>query len=385
LEKHADDIATLLCLENGKPKQDALMFDISFLIKIFQYFASLCDKMPSEFYDRGNMYCTVLYEPHGVCAGILPFNWPPIHRGGQLAPALAAGNTMVLKPGEQVPLTVIRIVEILQTVLPEDVVLVVPRLGPEVPQESVTNSAVRMVSFTGSTGAGSAVAKTASESLTPVVLELWGKNAFIVFHDADLDQAVRDALEGAFFNKGEACTASSRLLIQKDIYDVLCRSWRRVGRRSRLGMGWIRARTWDRRSRGRSRRGFWSILKWARKEGARVAAQAPLPEDEECKDGFFAPATLFADVTEDMRLFKEEMFGTVGKSYQPSTLPPTPDLHQSNIVILHRQSRPHPSKTAPTPSASPIPPTTASQPQSTPATLCKPTAPSAPCRREWCG
>lgn len=149
------------------------------------------------------MYCTVFHEPYGVCCGILPFNWPPIHTGGKLAPALAAGNTMILKPGEQAPLTVIKIVEILQTVLPQDVVQVVPGLGPEVPQALVTHPLVKMVSFTGSTAAGAAVAKTASETITNVVLELGGKNAFIVFDDADLDNAVRDALEGAFSTKAK--------------------------------------------------------------------------------------------------------------------------------------------------------------------------------------
>jgi acyl-CoA reductase-like NAD-dependent aldehyde dehydrogenase len=108
---------------------------------------------------------------------------------------------MILKPGEQAPLTVIKIVEILESVLPKDVVQIVPGLGPEVPQALITHPLVKMVSFTGSTAAGAAVAKTAAESITPVVLELGGKNAFIVFEDANFDAAVRDALEAAFFNK----------------------------------------------------------------------------------------------------------------------------------------------------------------------------------------
>ena len=203
----------------AKPFQDARAFDCNFLVASFRYFGSIVDKLPSHFYDRGAIYCTVFHEPYGVCCGILPFNWPPIHTGGKLAPALAAGNTMILKPGEQAPLTVLRIVEILEGVLPKDVVQITPGLGPEVPQALVTHPLVKMVSFTGSTVAGAAVAKTASESITPVVLELGGKNAFIVFNDAEFDHAVRDALEGAFFNKGEACTASSRLLVQRGIYD----------------------------------------------------------------------------------------------------------------------------------------------------------------------
>lgn len=123
LESHADELATLLCLENGKPRQDALAFDIKFIVGVFRYFASLVDKLPTQFMDRGSVYVSVVREPHGVCAGILPFNWPPIHTGGKAAPALAAGNTIILKPGEQAPLTCLRIVDILQGVLPKDVLV----------------------------------------------------------------------------------------------------------------------------------------------------------------------------------------------------------------------------------------------------------------------
>lgn len=312
LEKHLDELATILCMENGKPAQDARLFDCNFLAGVFRFFGSLCDKLPSQFYDRGATYCTVFYEPYGVCAGILPFNWPPIHTGGKLAPALAAGNTMILKPGEQAPLTVFRIVEILQSVLPKDVVQIVPGLGPEVPQALVTNPLVKMVSFTGSTAAGSAVAKTASESITPVVLELGGKNAFIVFDDANFDHAVRDAIEGAFFNKGEACTASSRLLVQRGVYDKFVEKLAAAVEQIKAGNG-LKPETHvgPQVSKAQQKR-IYDYIALGEKEGARIAAQAPLPSDPECKDGFFAPITLFADVKEDMRIAKEEMFGTIG-------------------------------------------------------------------------
>lgn len=265
------------------------------------------------------MYCTVFHEPYGVCCGILPFNWPPIHTGGKLAPALAAGNTMILKPGEQAPLTVIRIVEILQSVLPQDVVQIVPGLGPEVPQALITHPLVKMVSFTGSTAAGAAVAKTASESITNVVLELGGKNAFIVFDDADFDNAVRDALEGAFFNKGEACTAASRILVQRGVYDKFVDRLAAGVKQIKAGSG-LKPETHvgPQVSRAQQKKVL-EYIEVGKKEGARLVAQAQLPSDEECKDGFFAPATLFADVSEDMRIAQEEMFGTIGRN---SSKPP---------------------------------------------------------------
>lgn len=133
--KRADELAELLCLENGKPRQDALNFDIKFLVGVFRYFGSFIDKLTTQFMDRGSVYVSVVREPHGVCSVILPFNWPPIHTEGKIAHALATGNTMILKQGEQAPLTCLRVVGILQSVLPTDVVTAVPGLGPEVPQE----------------------------------------------------------------------------------------------------------------------------------------------------------------------------------------------------------------------------------------------------------
>jgi acyl-CoA reductase-like NAD-dependent aldehyde dehydrogenase len=187
LEQHADELALLLSRENGKPVQDALQNDVSFLIAIFRFFGSLADKLPTDFYDKGAIYATTYLEPVGVVGEIIPFNWPPIHTGGKLAPALAVGNTVVIKPSEQAPLTVIRIVELLNTVLPEDVLHVVPGTGQRAGQPLVGHPKVRLVSFTGSTGSGAAVAGAAAKHITPAVLELGGKDALVVFDDADLD------------------------------------------------------------------------------------------------------------------------------------------------------------------------------------------------------
>lgn len=152
--------------------------------------------------------------------GILPYNWPPVHARGKLAPCLAAGNTMVLKPGEQAPLTLMRVVEILQSVFPADVVQAVPGLGPEIPKALINHFLVKMASLTGSTVSGSKAAQTAAVTLTPTVLELGGKNAFVVFEDAGLELVVRDTINGAFFNKGESCTAASRILVHKNLYPI---------------------------------------------------------------------------------------------------------------------------------------------------------------------
>lgn len=311
LEPHRDELATLLCLENGKPKQDALAFDINFVIGIFRYFASLIDKLPSQFYDRGSTYTTVFYEPYGVCAGILPFNWPPIHTGGKLAPALAAGNTMILKPGEQAPLTCIRIIEILNEVLPPDVVQFVPGLGPEVPQALVTSPDVHCVSFTGSTKAGAAVAKSAASTITPLTLELGGKNALVVFEDADLDRALKDALEGGFFNKGEACTAMSRLLVHHSIHDEFVKRLGAAVKKVRAGNGMdASTHVGPCVSKAQQQRVL-EYLKIGQEEGAVIAGQGTISSDPTISKGFFVPPTLLANVKRTMRIAKEEMFGPV--------------------------------------------------------------------------
>ncbi len=311
LDQHKEEFAKILCMENGKPYQDALTFDCAFLGKSFRYFGSLVDKLPSEFYDQGSVYATVIYEPFGVCAGILPFNWPPLHTGGKLAPALAAGNTMILKPGEQAPLTVLRICEVLETVLPKDVVQVVPGMGTEVPVVLTTHPSIRMVSMTGSTPAGAATAKSASDTIKPVVLELGGKNAAIVFDDADFDRAVRDALEGAFFNKGEACTASSRVLVQRGIHDRFVEKLSAAVKRIVVGNGMDpRTHVGPCVSKKQQER-VMKYIEIGKNNGAEIAAQGELPSDPACKNGFFVRPTVFKNVTRDMTIAQEEMFGPV--------------------------------------------------------------------------
>jgi acyl-CoA reductase-like NAD-dependent aldehyde dehydrogenase len=311
LEAHADELAELVCRENGKPVADARLHDIGFLVGIFRFFGSLADKLPSDFYDTGSVYASTVLEPVGVVGEIVPFNWPPIHAGGKIAPALAVGDTVVLKPSEQAPLTVIRIVELLNSVLPPGVLHVVPGTGAVAGQALVANPLVRMVSFTGSTNAGAAVARTAAANITPALLELGGKNAFIVYDDADIDRAVRDALDGGFYNKGEACTAASRVLVHRDVHDAFVSALAvgvaalRVGNGADPGthVGPVVARAQQQK--------VLDYLRIGEADGAKIAAQAARPADPALADGFFVPPTLFTGVTPDMRIATEEIFGPV--------------------------------------------------------------------------
>lgn len=311
LQKHTEELTLLLCLENGKPYKDA-SFDIMVLLGVFRYFGSIADKLPSEFFDQGNIYSAVIYEPHGVCAAILPFNWPPVHVAGKVAPCLAAGNTMVLKPGEQSPLTAMRIVNILQSVFPPDVLLAVPGLGPDVPDSLVRHPLVKMVSLTGSTASGIKVASSAAQTLTSTALELGGKNAFIVFEDADLDAVVKDAIDGAFFNKGEACTAASRVFVHSHLYEEFVRRAAAATKQLRTGNGLDEStHVGPIASRERYKQVLDFIRQGRDHDKATLVAEGSLPTDVSLSDGFYVAPTVFSDVTPSMRIAREEIFGPV--------------------------------------------------------------------------
>jgi len=311
LAEHADELALLESRENGKPVADARSNDINFLTFIFRFFGSLVDKLPTDFYDKGAIYTSTFLEPVGVVGEIIPFNWPPIHAGGKMAPALAAGNAVVLKASEQDPLTVMRIVELLNTVLPEDVLHAVPGTGSKVGQPLAAHPLVRAMTFTGSTGAGAAVAGTTAKNITPALLELGGKNAMIVFDDADFDRAVQDATEGGFYNKGEACTATSRILVQDGIYDRFVEQLAAAVRKLKVGRGTNPAvHVGPVVSRLQQKRVL-NYIQIGIDEGATLTAQAPIPDDPELANGCWVAPTLFTDVTREMRIATEEIFGPV--------------------------------------------------------------------------
>ena len=274
------------------------------------YFGSLVEVLPSQARDYGPVLDVTTLEPYGVIAGIVPFNWPPIHTAGKTAPALAVGNAIVLKPPEQTPSVVLRMAELIASVLPDDLVHVVPGAGA-VGAALAGHPLVGKVSFTGSPATGSAVLHTAADNLTPTLMELGGKNPLLVFDDADLHEALLAAIDGGFFNQGEACTASSRILVQDNIFAEFS---------ERLGSAVSRLRVGDGAdpdtdvgplvTRAQQKRVL-EYLDIGVGEGARIAAQAPLPSDPRLTDGFYVPPTLLTDVTPDMRVATEEIFGPV--------------------------------------------------------------------------
>ena len=311
IRQHADELALLESREMGKPFNQARPFDVEFCIDSFAFYGGLADKLPGESFDLGPVLGIAMPEPFGVIGGIIPFNWPPIHTAAKSAPALAAGNTVVLKPPEQDPLTIMRIVELLQQVLPPNVVQLVPGLGPSAGVALAGHRLIGKLSFTGSTNTAKHVLKLAAENITPALLELGGKNALMIFEDADLDEAVRAALEGGYFNQGEACTAASRLLVHASVHDEFVARLATGVSKLRVGKGTDpETHVGPLVTRAQQQRVL-EYLEIGKKEGARIVAQAPVPTDKSLAGGFWVPPTLWSEVTPDMRVAREEIFGPV--------------------------------------------------------------------------
>jgi acyl-CoA reductase-like NAD-dependent aldehyde dehydrogenase len=308
---HRDELGRLETLETGKPLHQAVGFDMVAAADAFALYGGLSESLAGQVIPQGPILSYTIMEPYGVVGVILPFNWPPIHLAVKIAPALAAGNTVVVKPAEQAPLTVIRIVEMLNDVFPAGVINVVPGDGPVAGSALVADERVRKVSFTGSSATGRTVLRAAAENLTPATLELGGKNPLLVFDDADLELATVGAVEGMFFNQGEACTAASRILVHERVMqEFLARFTAAVGR---LKVGDGLDETTDLGpmvTRAQQQR----VLEYVRvgiAEGARVLVQGEVPDDSRLRGGFFVPPTVLTNVKPHMRVAQEEIFGPV--------------------------------------------------------------------------
>ncbi|MGV9803205.1 aldehyde dehydrogenase family protein [Mycobacterium sp. NPDC003449] len=310
LRTHADAIAALESREMGKPVSQARRFDLETCIGVFEYFGKMVEALPHHVNDQGYVLDVSMLEPYGVVGAILPFNWPPIHTAGKSAPALAVGNAIVIKPPEQCPQTVMRILEIVRSVIPDDVVHVVPG-GAAAGAALTSHPGIDKISFTGSPVTGQHVLRAAADNLTPTLMELGGKNAIVVFDDADLNLAVAGAIEGGYFNQGEACTAASRVIVHRDVYEEFIDTFARAVKNLQVGDGADPHTHVGPLVSPVQQRKVLEYIKIGKDEGAHVVATAPVPADPALSGGYFVEPTLFADVTPSMRIATEEIFGPV--------------------------------------------------------------------------
>ena len=309
IRRHADELGELVAREMGKPRRDALRVDVVSAHTSFDYYGGIAESVTGQILDQGPIEARVAYEPYGVVAAILPFNWPPIHFSKKAAPALAVGNTVVMKPGDQAPLTVLRLVEIANEVLPPGVLNAVGGLAAGA--HLVAHPRIERVTFTGSTATGRRVLAAAAQNLTYVTLELGGKNALIVRADADLASAVDIAIEGMFYNQGEACTSTSRILVHAERYEEFAAAF--VAATGRLVIGDPLAPGTDIGPMvdARQRERVEGYIATARAEGATVLFEATVPAAARAAGGYYVAPIVFGDVSPQMTIFREEVFGPV--------------------------------------------------------------------------
>jgi len=310
IEQHAEELARLESLDNGKPYQVAKAADLPLTIACYRYFAGWADKVQGRTIPvAGNYFCYTRLEPVGVVGQVIPWNFPLLMQAWKLAPALACGNTAVLKPAEQTPLTALRVGElILEAGFPEGVVNILPGYGPTAGQAIARHMDVDKVAFTGSTEVGHLIMEAAAQTnLKRVTLELGGKSPNIVFADADLDEAIEGSHFALFFNQGQCCCAGSRLFVERRIYDeFVSRSVERTKRRT-VGDPFDPATEQGPQVDQAQFDKVMGYIASGRNEGASLLCGGDRVGDR----GYFVQPTVFADVKDDMKIAKEEIFGPV--------------------------------------------------------------------------
>ncbi len=312
LEKYADELAELETLNNGKPIFESRYVDIPFVVEILQYYAGWATKIHGETIPvRGAFFNYTLREPVGVVGAITPWNFPLLLASWKIAPALAAGNTVVLKPAEQTPLTALRFAEICREAgLPDGVLNVVPGYGPTAGAALVRHPGVDKIAFTGETRTGMEIMREAASTLKKISLELGGKSPNIVFADADLEAAVRGAHLGIFYGKGEVCAAGSRLFVEESIHDQLMEKLADRARKTVPGDPLHPKTRLGALVSAEQRDKVLSYIEAGKQAGARLVAGGG-PAKVDGFDGFFVEATVFDGVRSEMKIAQEEIFGPV--------------------------------------------------------------------------
>lgn len=325
MREHLDELALLETLEVGKPLAHARA-DVENGLDFFEYYASVSLAQEGSHVPTGDdSHAYVREEPYGVTGQILPWNYPVLLMGWKVGAALAAGNAAVCKPAEQAPLAVIRAAQLSAGILPDGVLNVVPGFGEEAGQPLTEHPGVDKLSFTGSVPVGQAVMRAAADTVTPVTLELGGKNPFVVFPDADLEAAATTAVTGGMYNAGQSCDSASRVIVHEDVVEEFTEHYLAAfddwtpgdPLRDGTAMGPL---AFEEHAETVS-----DYVELGRAEGATVlrgggpaavgesgaAGGSSADEGERGADGWFYQPTVLGDVTPDMRVAQEEVFGPV--------------------------------------------------------------------------
>jgi aldehyde dehydrogenase (NAD+) len=310
IESRKEELAALETLDNGKPIADSLTADLPLTLQCYRYYAGWADKLYGQTLPiDGPFFSYTRHEPIGVVGQIIPWNFPLLMQAWKWGPALACGNTVVLKPAEQTPLTALRVAQLAQEVgFPDGVINVVPGFGPTAGAALSSHMDVDKIAFTGETGTGKIVMTAAAQSnLKRVSLELGGKSPNVVFADADLDAAVEGAYFGLFFNQGQCCCAGSRLYVQESVYDEFVSKIAAKAKARKVGDPFDPAVEQGPQVSGEQMDRILGYIDAGKKDGARMLSGGGRIGDK----GYFVQPTVFCDVQDEMKIAQEEIFGPV--------------------------------------------------------------------------
>lgn len=313
IDENREHLAMVETLDNGKPIRETMTVDIPLSSAHFRYFAGcILAEEGSASIIEGKFLSLILREPIGAVGQIVPWNFPFLMAAWKLAPALAAGCCIVFKPSSDTSLSVLEFIHLIEGLLPPGVVNVITGSGTKAGQYIIDHKGLRKLSFTGSTEIGRNVAAAAAERLVPATLELGGKSANIFFEDCDTEAALDGLQMGILFNQGQVCCAGSRIFVQDTIYDSFVEQAAAAFRRVRVGLPWEAETQMGAQINRRQVERILEYVQIGKKEGAKVACGGKKCEEGVLAKGNFVYPTLLTDVTNDMRVAREEIFGPVG-------------------------------------------------------------------------
>jgi len=309
VEAHADALATIETWDNGKPYNDSLG-DVGEVVSVFKYYGGYADKIHGQVIDTGvDKFAYTIKEPVGVCGQIIPWNYPLAMAAWKLGPALACGNTVVIKAAEQTPLSILYLANLIKEAgFPAGVVNILNGHGREAGAAIATHMDIDKVAFTGSTGTGKEIVKMASVNMKNITLETGGKSPLLVFEDADLDQAVKWAHIGIMSNSGQICTATSRILVQESVFPAFVSAFKdQVKEVSVVGDPFAETTFQGPQVTKAQHERVLSYIKAGKDEGATLLSGGEA--SSHAGKGFFITPTIFTDVKPTMKIYREEVFG----------------------------------------------------------------------------
>ncbi|KOO49187.1 aldehyde dehydrogenase family protein [Viridibacillus arvi] len=311
IDANREHLAMVETLDNGKPLRETMTADVPLSADHFRYFAGVIrsEEGTAQQLDENNLTLT-LKEPIGVVGQIIPWNFPLLMAAWKIAPAIAAGNTVVISPSSTTSLSILELAKILDQVLPAGVVNVITGRGSNSGDYMLHHEGFAKLAFTGSTDVGYLVAKAAADRLIPATLELGGKSANIFFNDANWERAVEGATNGILFNQGQVCSAGSRIFVQAGIYDEFLIAIKEKFESVKVGLPWEAGTQMGAQINQRQLDKILEYVKIGQEEGATLVTGGYQLQDKGLENGVFMAPTILAG-TNDMRIAQEEIFGPV--------------------------------------------------------------------------